>query len=157
MPVTPFKAYTPLFVNADGILPFPVPARRMKSVSRIQHERFQTRSGMQNHETLPCLSFKRLKTADAEVVKQLFGITAGKRFNHMRCMLQKAQYVKLLFKKEAVYNVFLKESKVQKTRGLDRGCFLFLLDSHNIFLYYSGLILVFLGIKIAFLKKTAVL
>ncbi len=33
---------------------------------------------MKYHKPFPCLPFKRLKTADALVVEQFFGISAGK-------------------------------------------------------------------------------
>jgi hypothetical protein len=45
---------------------------------------------MENHKPFSRLSFKRLKAANALIVKQLFGISTGKRFYHAHMVLRQA-------------------------------------------------------------------
>ena len=76
--VMPFKAYSPLFVDADCILSFPVAAESVKHVSWIQHEGIQTWGGIQDHQSLSRLPLERLKTPNSSVIKKFLSIPAGK-------------------------------------------------------------------------------
>jgi len=55
VPVTPFKADPPLFVDTNCVLPFPFTSKSVKRVSGIQHQGIQTRSGVEDHQTLSSL------------------------------------------------------------------------------------------------------
>jgi hypothetical protein len=76
--IMPLETNTPLLVNADSVLSFSISLQRVKLVAGIEHQRFKAWSGMENHKPFSCLPFERLKTADALVVEQLFGISTGK-------------------------------------------------------------------------------
>jgi len=78
----PFKADSPLLVDADGILPFPFASQSVKHVSWIQHQGLQARGGMEHHQSLSCLPFEGLETSNASVVKEFFGIPTGKGLDH---------------------------------------------------------------------------
>jgi len=80
--VMPLKTNAPLSVDADGVLSLPVTSKSMKLVSRIQHQSFQARGSMQNHQPLSRLPFERLESPDSSVIKKLLGISASKRFYH---------------------------------------------------------------------------
>jgi hypothetical protein len=53
--VMPFKADSPLFVDADCILSFPFASESVKHVSWIQHQGIQTWGGIQDHQSLSSL------------------------------------------------------------------------------------------------------
>lgn len=67
--ILPFEAYTPLLVDTDGILPFSIPGKGVKLISRVKHQRLYAGSGMQNHEPFSCLPFKSLETAYRLIIK----------------------------------------------------------------------------------------
>jgi len=52
VPVMPFKADPPLFVDTYCVLPFPFTFKSVKHVSRIQHQGIQARCGVEDHQTL---------------------------------------------------------------------------------------------------------
>jgi hypothetical protein len=76
--VMPFKTYSPLLVNADCILSFPVASESVKHVSWIPYQRIQTWGGIQDHQSLSRLPLERLKTPNSSVIKKFLSIPAGK-------------------------------------------------------------------------------
>jgi hypothetical protein len=87
--VIPFKAYSPLFVDADCILSFPVAAESVKHVSRIQHQGIQTWRRIQDRQSLSSLPLERLETPNSSVIKKFLSIPAGKCFDHAKKILRR--------------------------------------------------------------------
>jgi len=81
--IMPFKADSPLFVDTDCILSLSLTFQSVKHISWIYHQRIQAWCGVENHQSFSCLSLKGLESAHRPIVKELFGIFAGKRFYHM--------------------------------------------------------------------------
>jgi len=70
----PDKAYTPLHIDADGILPGAILAKLMKPVTGQQPKHFNTWRGMQNFQTPPGLRLKRLESPNRPIMEQQFSV-----------------------------------------------------------------------------------
>jgi len=68
--IIPDKAYTPLHIDADGVLPGAIFTKLMKPVARQKPEDFNAWSGMQNLQTPSGLRLKCLEPPNWPIMEQ---------------------------------------------------------------------------------------
>ncbi len=78
----PLKADSPLFVNADALLPDSIATQRLKTITGKFHQVFNAGGAFKNLQSLLCLPGKGLKTRNTPAVVEFFSMLAGKGSDH---------------------------------------------------------------------------
>ena len=80
--VSTFKANTPLNVDANAVLPLPVPLQALQPVSRQIPERLQVGRGIQDVQFSQGGSLDRLEPAHRFPAEEALGVRAAERLDH---------------------------------------------------------------------------
>src|SRR5258708_15327671 len=80
--VSPLKANTPLIVDADAVLPPPVPLQALQPVPRQIRERLQVGRGIQDVQFSQGGSLDRLEPAHRFPAEETLGVRAAERPDH---------------------------------------------------------------------------
>ena len=79
----PSKAYSPLIIDADAVLPLSVVFQRFKLIAGRLPQILKGSSAMQVEKFAPRLPFEGLKTGNSTIIKESSGIATSKRFDHI--------------------------------------------------------------------------
>ncbi len=82
IPVVPDKADPELIVNANAVLPLPVPVQCFEPIPRDRGEIAQFACLIDLNQLAPRDSFDGLKSPDELILKELIGIGIAKRTDH---------------------------------------------------------------------------
>ena len=78
----PPETYPPLIIDADAVLPHPVPFKRLHLVSRRLRQILKMPDAIQKEELPAGITFNRLEAGNPTVVKKHCCIFASECFNH---------------------------------------------------------------------------
>lgn len=80
--VSPLKANTPLIIDADAVLPLPVPLQALQPVPRQIRERLQIGRGIHDVQFSQGGSLDRLEPAHRFPAEEAPGVRAAERLDH---------------------------------------------------------------------------
>ena len=83
MPSAPNKANAPLIVDADAVLPPPIPFQAFEAVSRQRRKRSDIYNGIENIQFAKRRALDCLEPAHSFPVKEALGIRAAERLDHI--------------------------------------------------------------------------
>jgi hypothetical protein len=78
----PSETYPPLIIDADAVLTYPLPFKRLQLVSRRLHHILKMPGAIQKKELTTRLTFNRLEPGNPSVVKKHCRIFALECFYH---------------------------------------------------------------------------
>jgi hypothetical protein len=79
----PSKAYSPLIIDADAVLPLPVVFQGFQLIAGRLPQILKGSGAMQVEKFAPCLPFEGLKTGHSTILKESGGVATSERFDHL--------------------------------------------------------------------------
>ena len=90
MAIPPDKAYPPLIIDANGVLPFPVASQGLQLIPRRGSQNAQLCGSMQLEQFAQGDSFEGAEALTVMVTKELLGFPRGKALDHTYRILRYA-------------------------------------------------------------------
>ena len=79
---TPYEANAPLIVDAEAVLPLPVPFQALQAVSRQRRQRSDIRCGVEDVQFAKRRALDRLESTNRLPLKEALGIRAAEGPDH---------------------------------------------------------------------------